>query len=205
MSYELRHNTVGTALSRDEWEHINTHKLDGQVRGDLIYAADTTYLKRLAVGSNTYVLTSNGTDPVWSAAVGTATVATTVTVTDNESTAENNLITFVAGAATTTGAHGLEMDGNIHYNPSTGLLTSPGFAGALTGNATGLSATLAVGSGGTGATSLTDGGILLGNGSGAIVAMSVLSDGNIVVGDGNCRCQHPAWSLKYLGKSVIIF
>ena len=42
---------------------------------------------------------------------GTATNATNVTVTDNESTNENNLISFVAGAATSTGNHGLEMDG----------------------------------------------------------------------------------------------
>jgi len=60
----------------------------------------------------------------------------TVTVTDNESTNENNLVTFVANAATSTGTHGLEMDGNLHYNPSTGALTSTGFTGALTGNAT---------------------------------------------------------------------
>ena len=39
----------------------------------------------------------------------TATVATTVTVTDNENTNEENLITFVAGAADSTGNHGLEM------------------------------------------------------------------------------------------------
>ena len=61
----------------------------------------------------------------------------TVTVTDNESTAENNLITFVADAGTATGSHGLEMDGNLHYNPSTGTVTATAFAGALTGNVTG--------------------------------------------------------------------
>jgi len=38
--------------------------------------------------------------------------------------------------------------------------------------------------GGTGATSLTDGGILLGSGTGAITPMAVLADGEIVVGDG---------------------
>jgi len=63
----------------------------------------------------------------------TATVATTVTVTDNESTAENNLVAFVADAGTSTGSHGLEMDGNFHYNPSTGLVTATGFSGTLTG------------------------------------------------------------------------
>ena len=50
----------------------------------------------------------------------------------------------------------------------------------LTSEVTG---TLPVGNGGTGATSLTDGGILLGSGTGAVTAMSVLGDGVIVVGD----------------------
>jgi hypothetical protein len=45
--------------------------------------------------------------------------------------------------------------------------------------------TLAVGNGGSGATSLTDGGILLGSGTAAVTAMSVLADGEIVVGDGS--------------------
>ena len=44
---------------------------------------------------------------------------------------------------------------------------------------------LAVGEGGTGASSLTDGGVLLGSGTGAITAMSVLSDGEMIVGDGS--------------------
>ena len=42
-----------------------------------------------------------------------------------------------------------------------------------------------VADGGTGASSLTDGGVLLGSGTGAVTAMSVLSDGNVVVGDGS--------------------
>lgn len=43
---------------------------------------------------------------------------------------------------------------------------------------------LSVANGGTGASTLTDGGILLGSGTGAITAMSVLANGAIVVGDG---------------------
>ena len=46
-----------------------------------------------------------------------------------------------------------------------------------------LSDTVTVAKGGTGATSLTDGGILLGSGTGAITALAVLGDGVIVVGD----------------------
>ena len=47
-----------------------------------------------------------------------------------------------------------------------------------------LSDTVTVAKGGTGATTLTDGGILLGSGTGAITAMAVLADGAMIVGDG---------------------
>ena len=53
----------------------------------------------------------------------TATLATTVTVTDNENTNEENVITFVAGAAG-SGSVGLEADGDLTYNPSTGTVTA---------------------------------------------------------------------------------
>jgi len=65
-----------------------------------------------------------------------ATVATTVTISDNESTNESNVILFAAGAAG-SGNLGVEADGNMTYNPSTGIITATGFAGALTGNVTG--------------------------------------------------------------------
>ena len=50
--------------------------------------------------------------------------------------------------------------------------------------ASSITGTLVVGDGGTGATTLTDGGILLGSGTGAITAMAVLADGEMIVGDG---------------------
>jgi hypothetical protein len=47
-----------------------------------------------------------------------------------------------------------------------------------------VSGTLPVGNGGTGATTLTDGGVLLGNGTGTVVAMAVLANSAMIVGDG---------------------
>ena len=44
---------------------------------------------------------------------------------------------------------------------------------------------VAVADGGTGASSLTDGGVLLGSGTSAVTAMAVLSDGEMIVGDGS--------------------
>lgn len=63
----------------------------------------------------------------------TAAVATTVTITDNEATNENNVLIFGAGAAG-SGNIGLEADGDLIYNPSTGLLSAPNLtiAGNLT-------------------------------------------------------------------------
>lgn len=49
---------------------------------------------------------------------------------------------------------------------------------------TGVTGTLPIENGGTEATTLTDGGVLLGSGTGAITPMSVLADGSIIVGDG---------------------
>ena len=67
---------------------------------------------------------------------GTAAIATTVTVSDNESTNESNVILFAAGAAG-SGNLGVEADGNMTYNPSTGKITATGFVGAVTGDVTG--------------------------------------------------------------------
>ena len=61
--------------------------------------------------------------------VTNATNSAHVLVTDNESTNEENLITFVEGATDSTGNVGLEMDGNLSYNPSTGTITSTIFKG----------------------------------------------------------------------------
>ncbi len=54
----------------------------------------------------------------------------------------------------------------------------------LSGGGVGITGTLAVGNGGIGVTTLTDGGVLLGQGTSAVVAMGVLADGSIIVGDG---------------------
>ncbi len=61
----------------------------------------------------------------------TATVATTVTITDNESTSEDNAVVFTAGGDVDGGNLGLESDGDLTYNPSTGRLTATQLAGTL--------------------------------------------------------------------------
>ena len=69
--------------------------------------------------------------PLTGDVTGTASVATTVTITDNESTNEDNAVVFTAGGDVDGGDLGLESDGNLTYNPSTGRLTATQLAGTL--------------------------------------------------------------------------
>ena len=85
--------------------------------GGVTLDADNGTITFADAGSSLGTITSSGYS-------GTAAVATTVTVTDNESTNENNVITFVAGADSDGGNVGLESDGNLTYNPSTGTLSA---------------------------------------------------------------------------------
>mgnify|MGYP001499464091 CR=1 FL=1 len=64
----------------------------------------------------------------------TATTATNVTATANNSTDETVYLTFVDGA---TGSQGIETDTGLSYNPSSGVLTTTSVTGNLTGNVTG--------------------------------------------------------------------
>jgi len=82
-------------------------------------------------GSASEFLQTDGSGNLSWSSVASASVATTVTVTDNEATNENNLIPFVANAATATGNHGLEMDGDFTYSPNTGRVTATQLAGTL--------------------------------------------------------------------------
>ncbi len=53
-----------------------------------------------------------------------------VTITDNESTNEENQITFIEGAGG-AGSQGLEADGDLTYNPSTGTVSATIFKGNI--------------------------------------------------------------------------
>ena len=56
-------------------------------------------------------------------------------------------------------------------------------AGGGTSDLTDVTGTLAVANGGTGATTLTDGGVLLGSGTSAVTATAVLANGELLIGD----------------------
>ena len=91
-------------------------------------------------------------------------------------------------AATATALATARNIGGVSFD-GTGNIDLPGVNTAgnqnTSGTAAGLSATLAVGSGGTGATSLTANGILVGNGSSAVSAVDMSTKGHLIAGDGS--------------------
>ena len=95
-------------------------------------------------------------------------------------------------AATATALETARNIGGVSFD-GTGNIDLPGVNSSgnqnTSGTAAGLSATLAVGSGGTGATSLTANGVLIGNGTSAISAVDLSTKGSILVGDGSGNPQ----------------
>lgn len=59
-----------------------------------------------------------------SSCTGTSDIATHVTITDNEDTAENNAVIFTEAGDLDGGNLGLESDGTFYYTPSTGMVTA---------------------------------------------------------------------------------
>ncbi|MDP6583692.1 MAG: hypothetical protein QF535_03475, partial [Anaerolineales bacterium] len=63
-----------------------------------------------------------------------STLATTLTITDNESSSETNAILFTAGGDLDGGNLGVESDGDLNYNPSTGNISATQFGGITEAN-----------------------------------------------------------------------
>lgn len=162
--------------------------ITGYAVGDLLFANTNTTLDRLTVGSNGYVLASNGTAPGYVAqstlSVGSATTATTAT---NIAGGAANQIPYQTGsgatsfiAAPTVSDTSLQWNGSafVWASGSGGGVTS--FSAGTTGftpsstttGAVTLAGTLNVANGGTGATTLT--GYVYGNGTGTMTASTTI-------------------------------
>ena len=105
---------TNTQLSTEAVEDIVGGMLDGTETGITVSYDDTD-------GNIDFVVGTLNQD--------TTGTADHVTITDNESTNENNLIPFVEDAQG-AGSRGLESDGDFHYNPSTGTVTATAFVGS---------------------------------------------------------------------------
>ena len=119
----IRNLTISGELDAATLDISGNADIDGTLEADAITVGGTA-LNTVIAG----VTVTNAS---------TAAVATTVTITDNESTDESNALIFTAGGDVDGGNLGLESDGTLTYNPSTGVVTATGFAGTLTGNVTG--------------------------------------------------------------------
>jgi hypothetical protein len=111
--------------------------LDADADGVMLISSDGT----LELASNDWDISTTGTitNAEWQGTaiadayvpdnitIDLATLATTVTVSDDESTADNHEVAF------TTDNTNLESDGDYHYNPSTGTVTATEFVGGGSG------------------------------------------------------------------------
>jgi len=132
--------------------------------GDLLYASAANTLSKLAAGSNTQILTLAAGVPSWAAP------ATSGTVTSVSGTA--NRITSTGGATPV-------IDISAAYVGQTSITT----LGTIT---TGVwnGTTIAVSNGGTGATTLTNHGVLIGQTTSAIVATAAGTAGQVLQSGG---------------------
>ncbi len=126
--------------------------IDGTLEADAI-TVNGTALNTVIAG----VTVTNATN---------ATNSSHVLVTDNEDTNEENLITFVEGATSSTGNVGLEMDGHLTYNPSTGTVSATVFKGNIDAVDGDFDGTLEVDNLTIGGAQGTDGQVLTSTGSG---------------------------------------
>jgi hypothetical protein len=132
-------NVVGLSASSGITGNSTLYVGSTATFGGAVTGSTATFGGTVTATSFAGALTGNVTGNVSGSAATatTADVATTVTITDNENENESNAIIFAAGGDVDGGNLGLESDGTLTYNPSTGKVTATGFVGTLTGDVTG--------------------------------------------------------------------
>ncbi len=131
-------------------------------------------------GNTTYYAIVSQSANEWEVGIGTYTSSGTTLSRDTilESSNSDSAVNFSAGTKDVFVTY--PADKSVHADAA-GTIN----AGAIAAASLTLTTDLAVADGGTGASSLTDGGVLLGSGTGAITPMAVLTDGQMIVGDGS--------------------
>jgi len=136
--FKIKSGATGGYVSIMELTNAGNLQIDGKITisGNIIEDNDGTDMITFDSSGNS-TLAGNTTGTFIGNLTGTASNATLAveatnsTIVANNSADETVYPTFVDGA---TGTQGLETDTGLTYNPSTGMLTSTGFTGALTGN-----------------------------------------------------------------------
>ena len=131
-------------------------------------------------GNTTYYAIVSQSANEWEVGIGTYTASGTTLSRDTilESSNSDAAVNFSAGTKDVFVTY--PADKSVYADAAGTVNTGAIAAASLT-----LTTDLAVADGGTGASSLTDGGVLLGSGTGAITPMAVLTDGQMIVGDGS--------------------
>ena len=188
MANELKHGTVGTELTQSEFEGVGLHVFDSQATGDLVYASSNTQLSRLAKGAdNTFLQMGGSNIPEWVQDVqfqgASGSAMNQYWFADaGEDNADKWRVSVADGGTLTYdsfigGAYATHMTVTPNATASS---SSVAFAGSIT-----LGSDLAVAHGGTGASTLTANGVLIGNGTGAITSVAMATKGHILIGDGS--------------------
>ena len=158
---------------------INPTSLNTSGNGVVVQIAATTYAARTITGSASKITVINGsgvsgnpTITIPDAVILVNLTATDITIGAN--TVDTNEWAFLDG---------LNQSVSTGDSPTFAGLTLTGFAGAVSATAGVLAAgTLSVPYGGTGTTTLTDGGLLLGSGVGAITPLGQATNGQLPIG-----------------------
>ena len=103
--------------------------LIGGATGGVPYQTATSATTFVTIGTNGFVLTSNGTSPQWSPASATTVGTSTQVQTVLRTTAATHYLTFVDGNNASATAESLYTTSSMTINPGTGAVA---FAGSLT-------------------------------------------------------------------------
>ena len=202
-------SVYGTTIGQNRTDGLKTITIEANsiINQDVSTDADAT-LGTLGVGNVTSTGTVSGS-AVYGTTLGQNTTSGLKTITiESNSTVNQDLTTdadvtfgsLISGSAdlfvgAVGGNHVSASGGNFKVSGKVSA-SSAGFTDVSASTAEFTSATitggtitgitdLVVADGGTGASTLTDGGVLLGSGTDPITAMAVLSDGEMIVGDGS--------------------
>ena len=167
-----------------------------QLKAPATISSNFSLILPTADGSSGQFLKTDGSGQLSFGTVSST--APDITISANNSANETVFLTFVDGA---TGTQGLESDTGLTYNPSSGVLTSTTFVGALTGNAS-TATTLATNRNFSITGDITASAVAF-NGSGVVTLSATLDDNTVdsaELVDGSIDTAHIANSQITVGK-----